>query len=71
MVGHVEKPDVDAISRDTEVLKRIVCRAGLDDDGGAVLARAKVAEIASVQETLDRLGVGVLSLILGHRRRPG
>src|SRR5450631_920718 len=71
MVGDVELPDVDPIPRETQVLVHVIRGAGLDDDRGAVLAGAKVRKVASVQETLDGLGVGVLSLVLGHRRRPG
>jgi hypothetical protein len=67
MVGDVELPDVDPVSREAQVLVNVVRGAGLDDDRGAVLlAGAKVREVASVQETLDGLGVGVLSLVLGH-----
>ena len=49
---------MDAVPRETQVLVRIVPWTGLDDDRGAVFARAKVAEVSSVQETLDCLGVG-------------
>src|SRR5436190_17842777 len=70
MVGDVELPDVNPVPREAQMLVGVVGGAGLDDDRGAVLAGAKVREVASVQETLDGVGVGVLSLVLGHQRRP-
>jgi len=69
MVRDVEEPDADAVAREAQVFLHVFVWAGLDDDRSAVLARAEVWELASVQETLDGLGVGFLSLVFGHRRR--
>lgn len=69
-VGEVEDPDVDAVPGETHVLVHVVVGSRLDDDSGSVPARAKVREVAGVKQALYGFGVGVLSLLLGHRWLP-
>src|SRR5438128_2617547 len=71
MVSDVEVPGLGRGSRQAKVFVGVVLRTGLHDDCGAVLARAKMAEVASVREAFDGAAVAVLSLVLGHQRRRG
>ena len=67
MIGDVQEPDMDAVAGETQVFVRVVLGSGFDDDGGAVPPGAEVAEVAGVKQALYGFGVGVFSLLLGHR----
>ena len=58
---------MDTVEVETHVFVCVVLGPGFDDDGGAALGRAEVAEVAGVKQALYGLGAGVLSLLLGHR----
>lgn len=57
MGGDIETPEVDGVAAQPKVLAGIICRTGLDDHRGAVLARAEVLTAVLVQKLGDLGGV--------------